>query len=60
MQPLKKEPMKKAPDTQTYAVKWKEAMRKLYACASPKYKGQIQNIEFRMCKGLVLRFYKNL
>jgi len=34
--PLKKELLKKEPDAQAYAVKWKEAMRKLYACASPK------------------------
>jgi len=36
---LKKEPLKKEPDARAYAVKWKEAMRKLYACASPKYNG---------------------
>jgi len=33
--PLKKEPLKKEPDTRAYSVKWKEAIRKLYACVSP-------------------------
>ena len=46
--PLKKEPLKKEPDARAYAVKWKEAMRKLYACASPKCKGRIEDIEFEM------------
>ena len=48
MPPLKKEPLKKEPDARAYAVKWKEAMRKLYACASPKCKGRIEDIEFEM------------
>jgi len=46
--PLKKEPLKKEPDAQAYAVKWKEAMRKRYARASPKCKGRIEDIEFEM------------
>jgi len=41
-------PLKKEPDAQAYAVKWKEAMRKLYACASPKCKGRIENIKFEV------------
>ena len=45
---LKKEPLKKEPDAPAYAVKWKEAMRKLYACASLKCKGRIEDIEFEM------------
>jgi len=45
---LKKELLKKEPDPRAYTVKWKEAMRKLYACASPKCKGRIENIEFKM------------
>jgi len=45
---LKKKPLKKEPDARAYAVKWKEAMRKLYACASPKCKGRIEDIEFEM------------
>jgi len=40
--------LKKEPDAQAYVVKWKDAIRKLYACASPKYKGQIEDIEFEM------------
>jgi len=48
-EPLKKEPQKKEPDARAYAVgKWKEVMRKLYACASPKCKGRIEDIEFKM------------
>jgi len=46
--PLKKELLKKEPDARAYAIKWKEAMRKLYACASPKCKGRIEDIEFEM------------
>jgi len=46
--PQKREPLKKEPDGRAYAVKWKEAMRKLYACASPKCKGRIEDIEFEM------------
>jgi len=46
--PLNKELLKKEPDARAYAVKWKAAMRKLYACASPKCKGRIENIEFEM------------
>jgi len=41
-------PLKKEPDARVYAVKWKEAMRKLYACTSPKCKGRIEDIEFEM------------
>jgi len=41
-------PLKKEPDALAYAVKWKEAMKKLYACASPKCKGRIEDIEFEM------------
>jgi len=41
-------PLKKEPDARANAVKWKEAMRKLYACASPKCKGRIEDIEFEM------------
>ena len=41
-------PLKKEPDTQVYAVKWKKAMRKLYACTSPKCKGRIEDFEFEM------------
>jgi len=46
--PLKKEPLKKELDARAYVVKWKEAMRKLCACASPKCKGRIEDIEFEM------------
>jgi len=46
--PLKNELLKKEPDAQAYAVKWKEAMRKLYACTSRKCKGRIEDIEFEM------------
>jgi len=46
--PLKKELLKKEPDARAYAVKWKEAMRKLYTCTSPKCKGRIEDIEFKM------------
>jgi len=54
---VKKEPLKKEPDTRAYAVKWKEAMRKLYACASPKCKGQIEDIEFEMLIGSSAELY---
>ena len=54
---MKKEPLKKEPDTRAYAVKWKEAMRKLYACASPKCKGQIEDIEFEMLIGSSAELY---
>ena len=37
----------KEPDAQVNSIK-KEAMRKLYACASPKYKGRIEEDEFEM------------
>jgi len=47
-EPLKKELLNKEPDARVYAIKWKEAMRKLYACASPKCKGRIKDIEFEM------------
>jgi len=45
---VKKELLKKEPDTKAYTIKWKETMRKLYACASPKCKGRIENIEFEI------------
>ena len=48
MPPLKKELLNKEPDTRAYAVKWIEAMKKLYTCISPKCKARIEYIEFEM------------
>jgi len=31
-----------------FTVRWKEALRKLYACASPKCKGRVEETEFEM------------
>jgi len=38
----------KEPDAHAYSIKWKEAMRKLYAWASPKCKGRVDETEFEM------------
>jgi len=38
----------KEPDSHVYSIKWKEAMRKLYACASPKCRGRVDDMEFDM------------
>jgi len=38
----------KEPDAHVYSIKWKEAMRKLYACASPKCRGRVDDMEFDM------------
>jgi len=36
------------PDAMAFTVRWKEALRKLYACASPKCKGRVEETEFEM------------
>lgn len=36
------------PDANAYTIGWKEALRKLYACASPKCKGRIEDTEYEM------------
>jgi len=38
----------KEPDAHVYSIKWKEAMRKLYTCASPKCRGRVDDMEFDM------------
>jgi len=35
-------------DAMAFTVRWKEALRKLYACASPKCKGRVEETEFEM------------
>ena len=35
-------------DAHVYCIKWKEAIRKLYACASPKCRGRVDDMEFDM------------
>jgi len=36
------------PDATAFTVRWKEALRELYACASPKCKGRVDETEFEM------------
>jgi len=36
------------PDAMAFTVRWKEAIRKLYACPSPKCKGRVKETEFEM------------
>ena len=36
------------PDAMAFTMRWKEALRKLYACASPKCKGRVEETEFEM------------
>ena len=38
----------KEPDAYVYSIKWKEAMRKLYAYALPKCRGRVNDMEFDM------------
>jgi len=50
VQPIKEQEAQEEdkPDAIAFTVRWKEAPRKLYACASPKCKGRVEETEYEM------------